>query len=84
MTAHDVLITRVHDAMGSPMSTTPDTIREQVEQLWAVTAEGHQSQTVHPFTEALDVALTWAGELGGQIYRRDRPGDEATLFNGAW
>jgi len=84
MTAHDVLITRVHDAMGSPISTSPDATGEQVEQLWAVTAEGHQPLTVHPFTEALDVALTWAGESGGKIYRRDQPGDEATLCNAAW
>jgi hypothetical protein len=84
MTANDVLIARVHDSTGSPMSTSPDAVCDQVEQLWTVTAEGHQSLTVHPFTEALDVALTWVGELGGQIYRRDRPSDEATLYNAAW
>ena len=84
MTARDVLITRVHDALGLPMSASPNAMREQVEQLWAVTAEGHPSLTIHPFTEALDVALTWAGELGGEIYRRDRPGDEAALYKAAW
>ena len=84
MTARDVLITRVDDALGLPMSASPNAMREQVEQLWAVTAEGHQSLTIHPFTEALDVALTWAGELGGEIYRRDRPGDEAALYKAAW
>ena len=84
MTARDVLITRVHDALGLPMSASPRAMREQVEQLWAVTAEGHQSVTIHPFTEALDVALTWVGELGGEIYLRDRPGDEAALYKAAW
>ena len=84
MTARDVLITRVHDAQGLPLSASPNAMREQVEQLWAVTAEGHQSLTIHPFTEALDVALTWAGELGGEIYRRDRLGDEAALYKAAW
>ena len=84
MTARDVLITRVHDALGLPMSAPPKAMREQVEPLWAVTAEGHQSLTIYPFTEALDVALTWAGELGGEIYRRDRPDDQATLYKAAW
>ena len=84
MTARDVLITRVHDALGSPKSASPNAMREQVEQLWAVTAEGHQTLTIHPFTEALDVALTWASELGGEIYCRDRPGDEAALYKAAW
>ena len=85
MTTRDVLITRVHDAPGSPMFASPNATREQpVEQLWAVTAEGHQSLSTHPFTEALDVALTWAGELGGEIYRCDRPGDRAALYKAAW
>ena len=66
------------------MFGSPNAMREQVESLWAVTAEGHQSLTIHSFTEALDVALTWAGELGGEIYRRDRPSDEVTLYKAAW
>ena len=66
------------------MSASPIAMRELGEPLWAVTAEGHQSLTIHPFTDALDVALTWAGELGGEIYRRDRPGDEAALYKAAW
>ena len=70
--------------MGLPMSALPRAIREQVETLWAVTAEGHQSLTIHPFTEAVDVALMWAGELGGEIYRRDGPGEEAALYKAAW
>ncbi len=84
MTPRDVLITRVHDAVGVPVFVLPGARGEPVEQLWAVTAEGHQSLTVHPFTEALDVALTWAGELGGQIYRRNRPDEEASVYNAAW
>ena len=84
MTARDVLITRVRDEPGLPTSTSPNAVREQVEPLWAVTAAGHQALTIHPFTEALDVALTWAGELGGEIYRRDRPGGVAALYKAAW
>lgn len=84
MTARDVLMTRVHDAVGLPVFVLQETSGEQGEQLWAITAEGHESVTVHPFTEALDVALTWAGELGGQLYRRNRPGEEAALYNAAW
>lgn len=83
MTARDVLITRVHDATGLPLFASPGAMGEPVE-LWVVTAEGHEPLTVHAFTEALDMALTWVGELGGQIYRRNRPGDEAVLYNAAW
>jgi hypothetical protein len=84
MTVIDVLITRVHDAPELPLSGSSSMLREQAEQRWVVTAEGHQALIAHPFSEALDVALTWAGELGGEIYRRDRPGDDATLYKAAW
>ncbi len=70
--------------MRLPRFASLDAAGGHVERLWTITAEGHAPLTVHPFTEALDVALTWVGELGGQIYRRDRPGDEAVLFNAAW
>jgi hypothetical protein len=39
---------------------------------------------LHPFTEALDAALTWAAESGGEIYRRDQPGAEPGLYKAAW
>ena len=84
MNARDVLISRVHDGLGSPMSASPNTARDRVEELWAVTAEGKKSLTIHPFTEALDVALAWVGELGGEIYRRDQPGAEPGLYKAAW
>ena len=84
MNARDVLISRVHDRLGSPMSASPNSARDRVEELWAVTAEGKRSLTLHSFTEALDVALTWVGELGGEIYRRDRPGAAAELYKAAW
>ena len=74
MTARDVVITRVHDRLGLP----------SVEELWAVTAEGKASLTTHLFSEALDAALTWTGESGGEIYRRDRPGAEPRLYKAAW
>lgn len=54
------------------------------EELWSVTAEGQESLTIHPFTEALDVALLWAVESGGKIYRRGQLGSEPRLYNGAW
>ena len=81
MTTRDVLISRVHDGLGLPMYSSA---RGRGEELWAVTAEGQTSLTLHPFTEALDVALTWAGESGGEIYRRDQPGAEPSLYKGAW
>jgi hypothetical protein len=83
MTVHDVLISRVHDGLGLPVSVSSDAHRP-VEAVWAVTAEGQKPQTLHPFTDALDVALAWAGESGGEIYRRDQPGSEPALYNGAW
>ena len=84
MTARDVLISRVHDGLGSPRYAVSNSARDRVEERWAVTAEGKQSLTVHPFTEALDVALTWAAELDGEIYRRDRPSAEPGLYKAAW
>lgn len=69
MMDRDVLIVRVHD---------------RNETLWAVTAEGQQPLTLVLFADALDMALTWAGESGGAIYRRDEPNVEPRLFNGAW
>jgi hypothetical protein len=54
MTARDVLISRVHDGLGSPMYALPNSARDRVEELWAVTAEGKQSLTLHPLTGALD------------------------------
>jgi hypothetical protein len=84
MTARDVLISRVHDRLGSPMSALSNSARDRVEEVWAVTAEGKESLTIYPFTEALDVALTWAVESGGKIYRRDQPGAEPQLYNAAW
>ena len=83
MTARDVLISRVHDGPGSPMCAPSNSARDRVEELWAVTAEG-KAPTVHPFTEALDTALTWAAESGGEIYRRDQPGAEPGLYKAAW
>jgi hypothetical protein len=84
MTARDVVISRVHDELGSPMYALSNSVRDRVEELWTVTAEGKQSLTIHPFTEALDAALTWAAESGGEIYRHDHPGAEPGLYKAAW
>jgi hypothetical protein len=70
--------------LGSPMYTLSSSASDRVQELWAVTAEGKKSLTIHPFTEALDAALTWAAESGGEIYRRDQPGAEPGLYNPAW
>jgi hypothetical protein len=53
-------------------------------ELWAVIAAGQESLIIYPFTEALDAALTWAAESGGEIYRRDQPGAEPGLYKAAW
>jgi hypothetical protein len=82
MTARDVLISRVHNGLGLPMYVLPGSARGN--ELWVVTAEGQTPLTVHPFTEALDVALTWAVESGGEIYRREHPGAEPGLYKAAW
>ena len=84
MTARDVLISRVYDGLGLPAYALSDTARDWVEELWAVTAQGKKSLTLHPFTEALDAALTWAAESGGEIYRRDGPGAKPGLYKAAW
>ena len=50
----------------------------------AVTAHGQEPQTLLPFTDALDVALTWANESGGSIYLLDQPSAEPRVYNAAW
>ena len=40
------------------MYALSNSARDRVEELWAVTAEGKKSLTIHPFAEALDAALT--------------------------
>ena len=66
------------------MHALSNSARDRVEELWIVTAEGKTSLTIHSFTEALDAALTWATESGGEIYRRDQPGAEPGLYEAAW
>ena len=84
MNARDVLVSRVHDGLGSPAYALSNSALDRVEELWAVTAEGKTSLTIHLFTEALDAALTWAAESGGEIYRRDQPGAVPGLYKAAW
>jgi hypothetical protein len=84
VTAGDVLMSRVHDRLGLPMYALSSNARGRGEALWAVTASGQTSQTICSFTEALDVALTWAAESGGEIYRLDHPGAEPGLYKAAW
>jgi hypothetical protein len=84
VTACDVLLSRVHDGLGQSLDGLSGSAPGSGEELWALTAEGQTSLIIHPFTDALDVALTWAVESGGKIYRRDQPGAEPRLYNGAW
>ena len=83
VTAGDVLMSRVHDGLGLPMYALSSSARGRGEALWTVTASGQTSQTIS-FTDALDVALTWAVESGGEIYRVDLPGAEPGLYKAAW
>ena len=66
------------------MYALSDSARDRGEELWAVTAEGKTLLTIHPFTEALDTALMWVSESGGEIYRCDQPGAEPRLYKAAW
>ena len=84
MTARDVLMIRVYDALGAPMHAASGSAHDRSEELWTVSADGKPSLTPYPFTEALDVALTWAVESGGEIYRRERPGALPALYKAAW
>ena len=84
MTARDVLISRVHDGLALPMYGLSHSARDRVDELWTVTAEGKTALTLQPFTDALDAALTWAAESGGEIYRRDQPGSDPELYKAAW
>jgi hypothetical protein len=84
MNDRDVLIARVHDGLGAPVSAAPTSTLGRGETLWAVTAQGQEPLTLLPFTDALDMALTWAGESGGSIYLRDQPSGEPRVYNAAW
>jgi hypothetical protein len=84
MTARDVLISRTDDGPGSPIFAVTFGAPGRSSELWTVTAEGQASLTLQSFTEALDVALTWAVESDGKIYRRGQLGSEPRLYNGAW
>jgi hypothetical protein len=84
MNDRDVLIDRVHDVRGAPVSTAPIGTLDRGQTLWAVTAHGQEPLTLLPFPDALDVALTWAGESGGSIYLRDQPTAEPRVYNAAW
>jgi hypothetical protein len=81
VTNNDVLISRTSDHVGQAATATRPA--DSADDLWTVTAAGKAAQTLHPFTAALDVALVWATELGGEIYRRDEPGVPPHLYKPA-
>jgi hypothetical protein len=79
MTDRDVLLVRVHDRHGAEgAGGGPDADADDV---WELRAAGKPRRTLGPFTAALDVALEWAAELGGKIYRQHEPASEPELYN---
>jgi hypothetical protein len=69
MTERDVLIARVFESDGTPKGAGPPGRHDVGEELWQVSGPGKPTQILHPFTIALDVALEWIAETGGEIYR---------------
>jgi hypothetical protein len=69
MTDREVLIERVFEADGTPVIAASSGRDQHTDEVWKVTAAGRPLQTLHPFTEALDLALQWVQETGGEIYR---------------
>jgi hypothetical protein len=81
MTDRDVLLVRIHG--GDSGSDSAALASSGVEDLWELRASGKPLQRLGPFPAALDVALQWAAELDGKIYRQDEPGSEPELYNPA-
>jgi len=79
MTDRDVLLVRVHD--GDTGDGPAGAATAAAEELWELRAAGKPSRRLGPFTAALDVALQWAAELGGKIYRKHDPGSEPELYS---
>jgi hypothetical protein len=80
MTEKDVLIERAYQEDGRPLTASPGRRHHAAEEIWHVTAAGRTRATVHPFTDALDLALAWASESGGEIYRQESPDREPELY----
>jgi hypothetical protein len=81
MTDDDVLIQRVHDDLGQPIWASPTSRDDSPEEVWEVQKPStHQSATMHPKKEAIDLALKWLGNTDGKIYERAKPGDEIELY----
>ena len=78
MKPKDVMLARVYGSDGQPLYASGADMRGSVEALWSVT-QGARSRVCHPFTTALNVAMKWAAQTDGQIYRQDGS-EEPTLF----
>jgi hypothetical protein len=80
MTDRDVLIERVFTLDGKP-AVEPALGGDDVsEDTWRVSAPGKPTVTLHPFQDALDAALEWVHQTGGEIYLLDTLGGTPELY----
>lgn len=80
LTHRYVLIARDFNSDGSPRTAAPRRRDDVGEELWTVSVAGKPTRVIHPFTEALDLAMQWAQETGAEIYRLDTFGATAELY----
>ena len=83
MTERDVLIERLFTPEGTAVMRSPlgaQDLSELSEAVWRVTATGQPARIISPFQDALDLALEWVQETGGEIYRLDVLGGTPELF----
>src|SRR5215203_6292842 len=78
MTNKDVLLVRIHEGESGPGSAAA--AARSIQDLWELRASGKPVQRIGPFPAALDVALEWAAELDGKIYRQHELGSEPELY----
>jgi hypothetical protein len=83
MTYRDVLMERVFGRDGTPPVASPWRKHDVGEDVWKVSAKGKPTQTLLPFEEVIDLAVRWAEETGGDIYRLDTLGGMPSLFRKA-
>jgi hypothetical protein len=75
MTERDVLIARLFaEVRGASLPAGAD------EGPWRVTARGQSPRTFGGFREAYDVALVWANQTGGDVYRLSVDGADPELY----
>jgi hypothetical protein len=77
MTERDVLIARVFDGSAAAPQAGAD------EGPWQLTGAGKTARTFDGFREAYDVALLWANETGGDVYRLSTRDGDPELYTPA-